>query len=193
MKLKINEIFYSLQGEGHRAGEASIFIRLTGCDLSCGFCDTEFASGAEMTTEELLEHIKQYPGKWITWTGGEPMLQLTKEIAGVFADAGYKQSIETNGGHPVPLVINWVVVSPKVAEHVVARNFPHGVNELRYAWHAGKMSVPSPTVFAEHKYLSPICDGNRINKRNLDHCIELCKQNPEWRLSVQQHKLWNIL
>jgi organic radical activating enzyme len=146
-----------------------------------------------MTTEELINHIKQYPAEWITWTGGEPMLQLKAETVEAFRAAGYKQSIETNGGHPVTFPMDWVVVSPKVAEHVVARNFPNGVDELRYAWHSGKMSCPSPSVEARNKYISPICDGNQINVKNLKHCIELCKLNPEWKLSVQQHKIWNIL
>lgn len=191
--MKINEIFYSLQGEGARVGQASVFIRLAGCDLSCGFCDTEFASGSDMTTDELINHVKQYPTQWITWTGGEPMLQLNTKTIKAFRAAGYKQSIETNGGHPVPFFIDWVVVSPKVAEHVVARNFPNGVDELRYAWHSGKISTPNPSTTAQHKYISPICDGNQINSKNLKHCIELCKTNPEWKLSVQQHKIWNIL
>jgi 7-carboxy-7-deazaguanine synthase len=191
--MKINEIFYSLQGEGARVGQPTVFIRLTGCDLSCGFCDTEFVSGKEITTDELLARVKQYPAKWITWTGGEPMLQLNEGVVSAFRDAGYLQSIETNGGHPVPFDLDWVVVSPKVAEHVVKRNFPDGVDELRYAWHAGKMSVPQPGAHAVHKFLSPVCDGNSINATNLKHCIELCKSYPEWKLSVQQHKIWNIL
>jgi len=191
--MKINEIFYSLQGEGERVGQASIFIRLAGCDLACGFCDTEFASGSEMTTQEIIAHDQQYPAKWITWTGGEPMLQLTKDTIEAFRSAGYSQSIETNGGHPVPFKLDWLVVSPKVAEHVMVRNFPDGVDELRYAWHSGKMSVPAPSVFAKSKFISPICDGNSLNVKNLKHCIELCKSNPEWKLSVQQHKIWNIL
>lgn len=191
--MKINEIFYSIQGEGYRAGQATIFIRLTGCDLACGFCDTEFASGKDMTVKELLKHVSRYPGKWITWTGGEPMLQLTEGIVDQFRVAGYKQSIETNGGHPVPFALDWVVVSPKVSEHVLRRNFPNGVDEIRYAWHAGKMSAPNPGINSKERYLSPLCDGNRINAENLRHCIDLCKANPEWKLSVQQHKLWNIL
>lgn len=191
--MKVNEIFYSLQGEGARAGQPTVFVRLTGCDLSCGFCDTEFVSGREMTTNELLAHVQQYPARWITWTGGEPMLQLKVETVEAFRAAGYQQSIETNGGHPVPFPVDWVVVSPKVAEHIVARNFPQGVDELRYAWHAGKMAVPAPVIQAVHKYISPVCDGNRLNTKNLKHCIELCKANPGWKLSVQQHKIWNIL
>jgi organic radical activating enzyme len=191
--MKINEIFYSLQGEGMRVGQPTVFIRLSGCDLTCGFCDTEFASGKELAVAELLDIVKQYPAKWVTWTGGEPMLQLKADVVDAFRAVGYFQSIETNGGHTIPFDLDWVVVSPKVAEHVIARNFPNGVDELRYAWHAGKASTPNPSISAHHKYLSPICDGNGINAKNLKHCIELCKANPEWKLSVQQHKIWNIL
>jgi len=191
--MKINEIFYSLQGEGYRVGQATIFIRLSGCDLACGFCDTEFTSGLEMNCSELLERVKEFPSRWVTWTGGEPMIQLNKGVVEEFRNAGYLQSIETNGGHSIPFSLDWVVVSPKVAEHVIARNFPSGVDELRYAWHAGKASVPSPIINAQHKYISPMCDGANINPKNLKHCIELCKANPEWKLSVQQHKIWNIL
>lgn len=75
--LKVNEVFYSLQGEGARAGEASIFVRLSDCDLTCGFCDTEFKSGKELSFEELLAALRLYPCSWIVWTGGEPALQLT--------------------------------------------------------------------------------------------------------------------
>ena len=70
MKLNVNEIFYSLQGEGGRMGEPSIFIRLTKCNLACSFCDTDFASGSDMALEEILNTIKAYPCKWIIWTGG---------------------------------------------------------------------------------------------------------------------------
>jgi organic radical activating enzyme len=193
--MKINEIFYSLQGEGYRAGQPTVFIRLAGCDLACGFCDTEFESGLEMTDDALLKEVSNYPAEWVTWTGGEPMMQLMEETVRKFKEAGFKQSIETNGNHKVSFQdeLDWVVCSPKVAEHVVARNFPDGLDELRYAWHRTKKSVPKPGAKASHKYLSPICDGNNINDLNVQYCIELCKQNPEWKLSIQLHKLWNIL
>jgi 7-carboxy-7-deazaguanine synthase len=190
--VKVNETFYSLQGEGARAGEASLFIRLSGCDLACGFCDTEFASGSQMTDQELLDIAHNSGTRWIVWTGGEPALQLTQETVDTFRAAGFKQSIETNGGHPVPSM-DWVVVSPKVAEHVLAKNHPGGVDELRYAWHKGKQSVPEPSIVARHQYISPICDGNNINHENLAHCVLLCQKHPSWKLSLQQHKLWNIL
>jgi len=191
--MKINEIFYSLQGEGRRAGQPTVFIRLSGCDLTCGFCDTEFESGKEMNDEELLNEVLKYNAEWVTWSGGEPMMQLKEETVNKFREAGLKQSIETNGNHRIPFELDWVVCSPKVAEHVIKKNFPNGLNELRYAWHRTKKSVPSPKVPCDHKYLSPICDGNSINDKNVQHCIQLCLDNPDWKLSIQLHKLWNIL
>ena len=192
--MRVNEIFYSLQGEGYRAGSASIFIRLSGCDLSCSYCDTEFESGKDMSQEEVLEKISAWPCKYIVWTGGEPMLQLTGDIAHGFSAAGYKQAIETNGMHPVPFHVDHLTVSPKVAEHILARNFPNGVDELRYPWHSGKPSIPEPKVKASHYFLSPIFDGNSPIQANIRHCIKLCLANPEWKISTQLHKAaWNVL
>ena len=191
--LRVNEIFYSLQGEGRRVGEASIFVRLTGCDLACSFCDTEFEIGKQMTLEEIMAECAKTPGTWIVWTGGEPALQLTSEIVAWFNSRGYRQAIETNGGHPVPDGLAWVVCSPKVAEHVLQKNFPNGVNELRYVRHSGQMGVPQPKIISEERYLSPRFDGDRVNAQNLRHCIKLCLENPGWKLSLQSHKLLRIL
>lgn len=191
--MRISEIFYSLQGEGARAGEPSIFIRLSGCDLACGFCDTEFASGKEMSNAELLAFIGKWPGRWIVWTGGEPTLQLTAETVAEFSRAGYQQAIETNGNHPVPAGLAWVACSPKVAEHVVKRNFPDGVDELRYVRHSGQPGIPEPSIPAKRKFLSPMFRGNQPDPANLQHCINLCLENPTWSLSLQSHKLTKIL
>lgn len=191
--MSINEIFYSLQGEGARAGEPSIFVRLSNCDLTCGFCDTEFLSGEEMTCEQLLAEIKRFPGKWIVWTGGEPTLQLNGDIVSFFKKAGYKQAIETNGNNKVPVGLDWVAVSPKVAEHVVKKNFPDGVDELRYVRHTGQRGIPSPLIVAKHYFISPMFNGNMIDIDNLKHCTKLVLENPEWKLSVQTHKMMKIL
>lgn len=197
MKLKISEIFYSLQGEGSRAGTANIFIRVQGCKAkhACAAlgvkCDTEFESGAEMDVSALLEKCKQYPAKAIIWTGGEPAGQITEEMVQLFKDAGYFQAIETSGLLPVPKNLDYITVSPKVAEHIVSKNFSH-VSELRYVRHVGQ-DIPAPAITADNYYISPHCDGWDINGDNLRHCIELCKKNPIWRLSIQQHKLWNVL
>jgi organic radical activating enzyme len=198
--LKISEIFYSLQGEGARVGTPTIFIRTSGCKAknacyALGIkCDTEFESGKNYSLEEIHEWlVKNAPNcKEITWTGGEPTDQLNKEIVSYFKNKGYFQAIETSGLNPVPDGIDFICVSPKVAEHVIKKNFPNGVNELRYVRHKGQ-EIPSPSIQAEHYWLSPHSDGFTINSDNLKHCIELCIQNGKWKLSLQNHKIWNIL
>ena len=196
--MKVSEMFYSLQGEGARKGVPTIFIRLSGCSAkhacyASGIrCDTEFESGQDMSVEEILEFCKKHPSKEITWTGGEPADQLTDEIVDRFKDLGFYQAVETSGLKPVPKGIDFVCVSPKVAEHVVKKNFPNGVSELRYVRHVGQ-SIPEPLVEAYYYWLSPHSDGYEINSENMNHCIQLCLDNPKWRLSVQDHKLWNVL
>ena len=200
MKLKVSELFYSLQAEGLRKGTPTFFIRLQGCKAkyACAAsgvkCDTEFESGQEMTKENLFEWMQQENKdcKEITWTGGEPLDQLTEDILDYFKQYGYYNAIETSGLHPAIDGLDFICVSPKVAEHIVAKNFPNGVTELRYVRHKGQ-SIPQPQTKAEHYWISPHSDGFTINGENLRHCIELCKKNPQWKLSVQDHKLWNIL
>jgi 7-carboxy-7-deazaguanine synthase len=200
MNLRISEIFYSLQGEGARAGTATIFIRLQGCKakFACTAygiaCDTEFESGSPKTAEQLLQHIARLAPncKEITWTGGEPADQLTPEIIAYFKQQGYYQAIETSGYKPIPDGLDFVAVSPKVAEHILKKNFPNGVHELRYVRHTGQ-AVPEPSCKAIHYWISPHSDGGTINTENLSHCINLCKGSPKFKLSIQQHKIWNIL
>lgn len=200
MKLQISEIFYSLQGEGARIGTPTVFIRTTGCKaknacFALGIrCDTEFESGQEMTVEQIEEWIKNnaHGCQEITWTGGEPLDQLTNEITKHFRQKGFFQAIETSGLHKPVENLDFICVSPKVAEHVVKKNFPEGVNELRYVRHSGQ-SVPEPGITADHYWISPHSDGFTINSENLKHCIELAKANPKWKLSVQNHKIWNVL
>ena len=208
--MKVNEIFYSLQGEGCRQGQPSIFIRLAGCDLTCGFCDTEFESGKEMTLFEIREYIKQWPCKYIVWTGGEPALQLTSEIILTMKSFGYKQSIETNGNNKVPIELDLISLSPKVAEHVIANNFKMFTHkyfnenvevilpkiEVRYVRHKGQMSLPVPVVKADHYFISPMFDGSNINLENLNHCVKLIQENESdinWTLSLQMHKIIKVL
>lgn len=196
--LRIAEIFYSLQGEGIRAGRPSIFIRTSGCKTkgacyALGIrCDTEFESGKQWSVEGLLHYIKQWPCNEIVWTGGEPTDQLTTEHTQFFKHAGYYQCIETSGLNPPPGFIDFTSLSPKVAEHVFMKNFPHGVDEIRFVRHKGQ-DIPVTAIKAKHYMVSPHSDGFSINRENLNHCIQLCLDNPMWRLSVQQHKFWNVL
>lgn len=198
--LRVSELFYSLQGEGKRAGDPSVFIRLQGCSAkhACAtsgvVCDTEFESGRVMTLSAIKAWMQAHaPGcEWIVWTGGEPTDHLTDAIVAWFSAFGYQQAIETSGVRPVPQGLAWVTLSPKVAEHILVKHFPQGVSEIKYVRHVGQ-DIPKPSVQAAHRLLSPHSDGFTINGENLAHCIALCKAHPEWSLSVQQHKLWRVL
>ena len=99
-QLRISEIFYSLQGETSRAGLPTVFVRLTGCPLRCGYCDTAYAfsGGQNMTLPEILEQVAGYGARYVTVTGGEPMAQKAcPELLRALCDAGYEVSLETGG------------------------------------------------------------------------------------------------
>jgi len=192
MSLKVKEIFYSLQGEGGRQGEASIFIRLSGCNFKCPFCDTDFSGGDEMTPEEILQTIRAFSCRWIIWTGGEPTLQLTDSILQFFKQAGYRQAIESNGRQRLSALLDYTVVSPKLqyGEDYALRYNPR-VDEVRLPIQAGQ-PIPDIQIFplAQYYFLSPVFEESLQNtKRNIDYCIEHIMQHPRWRLSVQLHKL----
>lgn len=204
MSLRVTEIFRTLQGEGARAGAPSVFVRFSGCSAkyACAgsgiVCDTEFESGSPWEPEALLDEIDRIAGsvRWIVWTGGEPTDQLTAALVTLAHARGYSQQIETSGVRAVPAGLDWITVSPKVAEHILARHFlPRAdgtaVDELKYVRHAGQ-AIPEPKIVARVYCLSPHADGDLVNRANLDHCIRLCLENPAWRLSVQQHKLWRV-
>lgn len=205
--LKVNEIFYSLQGEGQRAGSPSVFIRLSGCSakwscLAHGVkCDTEFESGREMGVNDIIYQIQPFACPDIIWTGGEPLDQLTPDILRHFIEAGFRSHLETSGVRPLhgylgPMggdpMFQSVTLSPKVAEHVIKKHFPDGsVDELRYVRSTGQ-GIPDPVISGAKLYLSPMFDGDRPNWENINHCIQLCKEDPSWSLSIQVHKLLNI-
>lgn len=192
MNLNVNEIFYSLQGEGGRTGQASVFIRLAKCNLTCSFCDTDFERGVKMTTDEVLREIRQYGCQWIIWTGGEPTLQLTDSIVAFFKEEGYLQAIETNGTRKVPAGIDYITCSPKQNFEKIRALIPE-VDELRFPIQKGD-PLPDISILPKStRYLlSPIFDNNRIIPENVDYCISLVKDNPVWALSLQTHKLIGI-
>ena len=192
--LKVNDIFYTLQGEGGQAGKAMIFVRLQTCNLACSYCDTEFESGKEMAMDEILQECQKYPSCNILWTGGEPLLQLNQGHVDFFNDKSYYQSLETSGSLKYLLRgMRYITISPKVAEHVLSNNFQSidSVEELRYPRKAGQ-GIPNPKLKAVNKFVSPIFTGQILDKENLDHCIGLVKDNPGWKLSLQSHKMIGI-
>ena len=191
---KVNEIFYSLQGEGIRAGTPNIFIRFSGCNLQCrkeieGFdCDTEFTSGTVMNIDTLVQAISEYPCQSVIFTGGEPALQLDSTLVKVLRDLGYYLAIETNGTKILPDGIDWVCCSPKSAEHTLRVG---KVSEVKYVRHSSQ-GIPKPSLVADYYLISPAWDAEGLSEENLRHCVQLVKDNPMWRLSIQQHKVWGV-
>ena len=193
MNLRVKEIFYSLQGEGGRQGMASIFIRLTGCNLKCDFCDTDFADGEDMSLEQILSSINQFPCKWIVWTGGEPTLQLTDECLLFFKRAGFSQAIESNGYYNLSELLDYMVVSPKGLTDYAKKINPQ-VDEIRLPVRNNDF-IPSLESLPKAKcyFLSLVFTENQAEtKANIDYCVKQVKQYPKWRLSLQIHKLIGI-
>lgn len=192
----VNEIFYSLQGEGMRAGTANLFLRFTGCNETCsvethGFdCDTEFASGRKLALDDIIAELRQAgPGcGWVVLTGGEPALQVDRELIDGLHAAGYRLAIETNGSIALPDGLDWITVSPKVAEHAIRQLTAH---EVKYVRGHGQ-AIPRTVVRADYYLISPAFLGDQVDPRALAWCIRLVQDNPDWRLSVQQHKFWKV-
>ena len=113
---KVNEIFYSLQGEGRWSGRPAVFVRMSGCNLKCPFCDTDFKGNKEMSAEDILAACLEKGGdcRFIVLTGGEPTLQVDAELIHLLHQQGYYLSMETNGTHVVPEGIAWITCSPKL-------------------------------------------------------------------------------
>lgn len=196
MKYRINEIFYSVQGEGVRAGCPSLFVRFSKCNLLCtveshGFdCDTEFESGRDMSVEEIvvqLEHLSSNC-EWVVLTGGEPALQVDETLVEALHSAGYKLAIETNGSRELPEGLDWITVSPKVREEEIRQRT---ANEVKYIRAKGQ-GIPETVVEAQHRLISPAFSGDRLDPETLGWCLRLVQDHPAWRISVQQHKGWGV-
>lgn len=195
---KVKEIFYSLQGEGARQGEASIFIRFALCNKNCWYCDTDWSAGTDMSLEGIYNEIFDYPCDWIVLTGGEPTLQVDKKFISYFHSLGFKIAIETNGTNKVLDGIDYITCSPKVEPDTLRRNFLKGVDEFRYAIDIDT-DIPSirDLPYAKNYYISPMFMGEEhkrydMNDDNIQYCINFIKNHPEWKLSLQVHKIINI-
>ncbi len=184
--LQVNEIFYSIQGEGARTGTANIFIRLAKCNLKCSFCDTDFESYDTLTLKEIYQIIQKYPCKNIIWTGGEPALQISYNVVEYFKKSGYYQAIETNGMFDIPENLNWVTVSPK--SNIIK---PKKIDEIKLVLKKGD-KLPEFSHYNCLKLISPMNFKDSINYDNLEYCIDLVLKNPEWQLTMQMHKILKI-
>lgn len=187
--MKINEIFYSLQGEGHYTGTPAVFVRFAGCNLKCSFCDTDFTSFTEMTEDDIVREIGQYPTNHIVITGGEPTLQITASLVSKLHEAGKYVQIETNGTNVLPdgCNIDWVTCSPKYK----AVRLQH-IDELKVVFEGQDMSQYDGLTATEYR-LQP-CDtqDEGKNKEILRQTIDFILKNPKWKLSLQTHKILNV-
>ncbi|WP_034297380.1 7-carboxy-7-deazaguanine synthase [Herbaspirillum sp. RV1423] len=210
MTYSIKEIFYTLQGEGTHAGRPAVFCRFSGCNLwtgreedrgkaICQFCDTDFVGtdgeggGKFKTSDELAQAIDRlWPAsyaasKYVVFTGGEPLLQLDEALIASMHAVGFEIAIETNGTIPVPRGVDWICVSPKMgAELKVFKG-----SELKVVIpQQAQVLADYETLDFQHFLLQPM-DGPD-SARNTRLAIELVKNNPRWKLSIQTHKLLQI-
>ena len=135
--LRINEIFFSAEGEGGRQGQPTIFVRLSGCNLRCDFCDTRYAweEGQEINQEIILSKIgrlrEKYKADWVSITGGEPLVQDIKPLVEKLKQAGFKIQIETNGTKPITFEVDWLTVSPKPPDFFSTRTCRQQATEVK--------------------------------------------------------------
>ncbi len=193
---KVNEIFQSLQGEGYNTGTASVFIRLSGCNLRCSFCDTQHEEGTMMSLPEIVEEVMQYPlAPLIVLTGGEPSLWIDEDfVSGLKHMTGKRIAIETNGTHSLPSNLDWVTFSPKTGLGN-SGNIPVVLthcDELKVVY-LGQDLSQYDSIQTNHRYLQPcwVSDENqRFN--NMRATVQAVLNNPQWRLSLQTHRILGI-
>lgn len=200
---KVNEIFFTLQGEGAHSGIPAVFVRFSGCNLRCPWCDTDFTNYTPMTAEQIVKEVRELydmPNerhKMCVLTGGEPSLQVDKPLIDALHDAGFYICIETNGTRPLPQGIDWITCSPKEGTKIALKQ----VNEVKVVF----TGTYDPQVWreqlkAEHWLLQPLrYTGEWLmenvdaweNDRNdnLEDTVRYILTHPFWRLSIQLHKI----
>ena len=210
---RVNEIFYTLQGEGAHMGIPAVFVRFSGCNLRCPWCDTEFTEYTEMTAEQIVAQVTELydiPNerrKMVVLTGGEPSLQVDKPLVEALHEAGFYICIETNGTRPLPEGIDWITCSPKAnsLKHSVISHQPLAlkkVNEVKVVY-TGEYNpeIWCTQLEAEHWMLQPlrftgdwliehaVDEWEDDRNDNLDDTVRYILSHPFWRLSVQIHKI----
>ena len=197
-KYRVNEIFYSIQGEGMRAGTPNVFVRFSGCNMDCHQgheeenadfdCDTEFVSGLWMEGEDIIQEAMRLTKndlRAVIFTGGEPGLQLDKALVDAFKSREVFTAIETNGTIDVSgCGVEWVTVSPKIAEHALKMD---EASEVKYVRHHGQ-GIPKPTIKSPYRLISPAFKGRQLDMEAAQWCQMLVLENPDWILSLQTHK-----
>ena len=178
---RVNEIFYSLQGEGRYTGTPAVFLRFSGCNRACAFCDTDHHGFTAMTGEEIADACAAYPARHLVVTGGEPLLQLDSALLLLLKARGFYVQIETNGTLPAPPEVDWVTCSPKDAPWGINR-----VDELKIVYQGQDVEETASHFDTTLLYLQP-CSG-----LNTAETVEYILAHPRWKLSLQTHKLIDI-
>lgn len=193
---RINEIFYSLQGEGFHSGTPAVFVRFSGCNLRCSFCDTQHQEGKMLSLQEIVNESNKYPiAPLLVLTGGEPSLFIDEAfVAELKQKTGKKIAIETNGTRPLPSNLDWVTFSPKAA-------FDGGdldpcvlthCDELKVVY-LGQDLAQYDGIEANHRFLQPcFVEDLEQRKANMQACIEAVNNHPNWRLSLQIHRILGL-
>ena len=211
MSYAVKEVYYTLQGEGAHAGRAAVFCRFAGCNLwtgreadrgqaICQFCDTDFfgtdgeGGGRFAGAEELADRVAATwpaPGgrgaRYVVCTGGEPLLQLDVPLIEALHRRGFEVGIETNGTIAVPAGVDWVCVSPKAHANLVV----HQGDELKLVYPQPELPPDRVTHLRfGHWFLQPMDGPSRDlhTRQTIDYCLA----HPEWRLSLQTHKLTGL-
>lgn len=202
---KINEIFYSIQGEGCHTGVPSVFIRFSGCNLKCDFCDTSHNEGIQMTDEEIFKEVKKHDAAMIILTGGEPSLHIDEKfIEELKKETGLPIAIETNGTRSLPCGIDWITVSPKqgLTGHTDEKTLKEEIIRVERADELKvvdlgqdlkpyyKLGCVTPeTVFLLQPCYVP---DKSVRENNTRRTIRRVLENPRWRLSLQTHRLIGV-
>ncbi len=198
---RVNEIFLSLQGEGLWAGTAAVFVRLSGCNLKCPFCDTNFKEFKEMSVPDIVNMIyevcdeKPLPSMCVI-TGGEPTLQLQNDLIDAIHDMGMQVNLETNGTRQVPELVDFVTVSPKSPFIDGDKLVVDRCNEVKVVM-TKDISIEEIRSFekiaADWFFIQPCDTGDTAeNKKIMQRAVEFVKYHPNWRLSLQQQKILNV-
>ncbi|MBR3027758.1 MAG: radical SAM protein [Bacteroidales bacterium] len=200
--MKVNEIFYLLQGEGHYTGTPAVFVRFAGCNLRCWFCDTDFEKGVEMSEDEIVEAVLQYPTRYVVITGGEPTLQITASLCDKLHAHGLYLMMETNGTRPLPegCKVDWITCSPKLIDvdegkRKIATIRLRHIDELKVVFEDSPtqdMALYEQIPATEYR-LQP-CDTQDplCNQAILNKTIKYILQHPKWKLSLQTHKILHV-
>ncbi|MDE6235147.1 MAG: 7-carboxy-7-deazaguanine synthase QueE [Muribaculaceae bacterium] len=193
----INEIFYSLQGEGAHSGQAATFVRFSGCNLKCPFCDTDHFSASPMTVDEIVAEVSRNRAPLVILTGGEPSLFVDAELVEALHAAGKYLAMETNGTNPVDDNIDWITMSPKFGMSPGGDDLRlQRANEIKVVYIGQDLGdyFDLPQCDETTKmYLQPCYVSDpKERRRNIEATINCVKADPRWVLSAQLHRYLGI-